>query len=100
MTTAGTGGDGLGTLSGSQYSGLTTSGTAPNGNVEINGLTLNFTGVGAPAGWYNNSYVFLVNSGGVDDIEVEVVPEPSTWALMLGGLALLVLWQRRKGQRN
>ena len=28
--------------------------------------------------------------------DLEVVPEPGTWALLLGGLALLVLLQRRK----
>ena len=27
---------------------------------------------------------------------LELVPEPGTWALMLGGLAVLVLWQRRR----
>ncbi len=97
---AGTGGNGNGLLTGSQYSGLTDGGTAANGFELINGLTLNFTGIGAPAGWYNNSYVFLVNNGGVDDIEVEVVPEPSTWAMMIGGLALLVFIQRRRGARN
>jgi len=29
---------------------------------------------------------------------VEVVPEPGTWAMMLGGLAALILWQRRKNK--
>jgi fibronectin-binding autotransporter adhesin len=47
---------------------------------------------GYTTGFYNGSYLFV--SG--DNIEVEVVPEPSAWALMLGGLALLVFWQRRK----
>ncbi len=39
-----------------------------------------------------SSELFLYqNSGtGAGDIEVEVVPEPGTWALMLGGLAMLV----------
>jgi fibronectin-binding autotransporter adhesin len=97
---AGNGGNGNGLLTGSQYSGLTDGGTAANGYELINGLTLSFTGIGAPANWYNNSYVFLVNNGGVDDIEVEVVPEPSTWAMMIGGLALLVFIQRRRGARN
>jgi len=48
------------------------------------------------AGFYAPSYLFLVNNGGVDDIDVEVVPEPGTWAMMLGGLAMLIVWQRRK----
>jgi hypothetical protein len=57
-----------------------------------------YPGSSEPPAWYSNSYVFLVNSGGVDDIEVEVVPEPSTWAMMLGGLGLLLCWQRRKNR--
>jgi len=97
---AGTGGNGNGLLTGSQYSGLTGGGTAANGYELVNGLTLDFTGIGAPANWYNNSYVFLVNNGGVDDIEVEVVPEPSAWAMMIGGLATLVFWQRRKRSKR
>jgi hypothetical protein len=28
--------------------------------------------------------------------DLEVVPEPGTWALMLGGLALLIVIQRRR----
>jgi hypothetical protein len=43
-----------------------------------------------------NSYLVLYQSAGVDDIDVVVVPEPGTWAMMLGGLALLIYWQRRK----
>jgi autotransporter-associated beta strand protein len=35
-------------------------------------------------------------SGGDAYFEVQSVPEPSTWALMLGGLALLVFYQRRR----
>jgi hypothetical protein len=30
--------------------------------------------------------------------DLEVVPEPGTWALMLGGLALLVVIQRRRNK--
>ena len=32
--------------------------------------------------------------------DLEVVPEPGTWALILGGLALLVVIQRRRNKRN
>ena len=42
--------------------------------------------------WYSGSQLYLVG----DDIEVEVVPEPGTWAMMLSGLALLLVLQRRK----
>ena len=97
---AGTGGNGEGTLAGSQYAGgaLGTNGTI-NGNLVLTGLSLSFGG-SQPPSWYANSYVFLVNSGGVDDIEVEVVPEPGTWAMMFGGLAVLFFWQRRKSKQD
>jgi len=42
-------------------------------------------------GYYDPSLVLV---GG----DLEVVPEPGTWALMLGGLALLVVVQRRRSQ--
>jgi fibronectin-binding autotransporter adhesin len=44
--------------------------------------------------WYNGSELFLNG----DSIEVDVVPEPSTWALMLGGLATLVVIMRRRNK--
>jgi fibronectin-binding autotransporter adhesin len=95
----------------SQYSGLsfgTSSGTLSSGlitpilNSGYNGtgnLSLNL--LAGAAGYYGaNSYLFLYQNTntGVDDIEVEVVPEPSTWAMMLGGLVVLVFIQRRKSK--
>jgi hypothetical protein len=53
-------------------------------------------GSGQTSGFYSNS-VLLVTDGGTE-IEIEVVPEPGTWAMMLGGLAMLVVWQRRKSK--
>jgi hypothetical protein len=47
---------------------------------------------GYTTGFYDGSYLY-VNG---DDIDVMVVPEPSTWAMMIGGLALLILVQRRR----
>jgi autotransporter-associated beta strand protein len=87
----------LGTSSGSlRATGLTTqilnSGVGMSGN-----LTLVLTGLSDT--WYGaNSYLFLYQDSatGADDIEVEVVPEPGTWALMLGGLAMLIFWQRSR----
>jgi len=91
---------GNGTTSG-QYSGLTTF-LNSKGQEEIEtGATSNLAlAFSSPtqAGFYAPSYLFLVNNGGVDDIEVEVVPEPGTWAMMLGGLAMLIVWQRRKSK--
>lgn len=71
-----------------QYTGFTVD---PVTN-RITGLNLVFANVGG----YQNSYLFLNTAGGVDDIEVEVVPEPGTWAMMLGGVAALILLQRRR----
>jgi autotransporter-associated beta strand protein len=94
-----------------QYSGLTlgtSTGTLASGLITPI-LNSNFGGSGdltlslssGAAGYYGNgSYLFLYQNSttGADDIEVEVVPEPGTWALMLGGLAMLVAWQRRKNR--
>jgi fibronectin-binding autotransporter adhesin len=54
-----------------------------------NGVTALANGTTADPGYYQPS---LYLSGG----DLEVVPEPGTWALMIGGLALLVVIQRRK----
>jgi autotransporter-associated beta strand protein len=68
------------------------------GNV-IENVTFNFTN--APtSGYYGRSYLELVNTGSGFNIDVEVIPEPGTWALMLGGLALLVLFQRVRRSRE
>ncbi len=97
---AGTAGNGDGTLTGSQYGGLTTTGTDTNGHAIISGVTLAFNDPTMQSLYGSQSYLFLVNAGGVDNIDVEVVPEPGTWALMLGGLALLVVCQRRRRSRD
>ncbi|HEY9154746.1 MAG TPA: PEP-CTERM sorting domain-containing protein, partial [Opitutaceae bacterium] len=82
-------------LNSSQFLGLTSSGTI-NGNTILSNFTLSFTG-SQPPSWYSNSYVFLSANG--QDIEVEVVPEPGTWALILGGFGVLFFWQRRKARQ-
>jgi len=43
--------------------------------------------------WYGGSV--LIYDATDNSIDVEVVPEPGTWMLMLGGLGTLILWQRR-----
>ena len=106
MLIAGNTGDGS-----DQYTGLnlgTPTGTLATGLI-IPILNSGFGGTGnltlsmssAAAGYYGNySYLFLYRNSttGADDIEVEVVPEPGTWALMLGGLAMLIFWQRLRRQ--
>jgi len=93
---------------GSQYTGLDlgTSVVLGSGITETQILNSNFGGTGsvnlsfgsANSYYGANSTLFLYQNAntGVDDIEVEVVPEPGTWAMMLGGLALLIFIQRRR----
>jgi len=50
------------------------------------------TGSGLSGGFYDGSYLFING----DSIDVEVVPEPSTWALIVGGLGLLIFIQRAR----
>ena len=68
--------------------GTNTLGVANNG--WVTNLSLNFQGGTYP----NGEGLYLYNGN------LEVVPEPSTWALMLGGLAVLILIQRRKNRSN
>jgi fibronectin-binding autotransporter adhesin len=83
-------------LSNSQYSGFSTFINSLNQIEIVSGGGLNFNFVGQPANsWYQaNSY--LIESNG--DIDVVVVPEPGTWAMMLGGLGVLLFWQRRRAR--
>ena len=99
---------------GSQYTGLDlgTSTSLGSGITETKILNSDFGGTGSLSlsfGNFNsfygsNSFLFLYQNAntGVDDIEVDVVPEPGTWALMLGGLAVLLVLQkvRRKQEIN
>jgi hypothetical protein len=77
-------GTSIGTLETGLITPIALSGVNQGGNLVVN--------AGAN---YPSSYLFLYqNSAGVDDIEVEVAPEPGTWAMLLGGLALLAFWRR------
>jgi len=103
----------------SDYSGLVTSidGKASDATLDGDGYVLGvYTGSGA----YGSNYtVIVINQYGPDGVtplsgsnvyaapvlyldagNLEVVPEPGTWALMLGGLALLVVIQRRKNKMD
>jgi len=78
-----------------QYGGLGTNIEIINGisyDVITSGLSLSFSPSVANTWYAAHSFLYLDNG----DIDVSVVPEPGTWALMLGGLAALLVWQRRK----
>jgi hypothetical protein len=77
------------------YAGITTTGgTDGSGNI-LNGyvttpLGLDINGTSTP---YSNIKLYLDNG------ELEVVPEPGTWSLMLGGVAVLFFLRLRRRQR-
>ncbi len=93
-------------VSGGQYTGLTlgTVTTLSSGVTETliqgSNLALAFSGTTDQQFYGANSYLVLYQNShtGVDDIDVIVVPEPGTWALMLGGLAMLVFITRAKSK--
>jgi len=95
-----------GGVSGGQYNGLTLGAvTSPSAGVTetliTGGNTALVFGSSIDTSYYGaHSYLVLYQASGIDDIDVVVVPEPGTWAMMLGGLAALILWQRRKQKRN
>jgi PEP-CTERM motif len=70
-----------------------------NSNVGGSGsVNLSFGSANSYYGANSTLFLYQNTHTGQDDIEVEVVPEPGTWAMMLGGLAMLVVWQRRKNR--
>ncbi len=94
-------------VNGSQYSGLTLGTVLQSGGgiteTLITGSNLQVAfGTTLDSTDYAKSFLVLYQNTntGVDDIDVEVVPEPGTWAMMLGGLAVLIFWQRSKRNRN
>lgn len=89
----------LGASTGDLATGLSTiilgSGEGGTGNLALE--------LGALSGSYpGGSYLFLYQNTttGADNIEVMIVPEPSTWALTLGGLFSLILVLRRTRSRQ
>jgi fibronectin-binding autotransporter adhesin len=105
-------------LSNSQYSGLVTVSSGGIYSLDGDGYVIGVAANGYTGGNTINSsdYTALaINEYAADGMtplstanyyaspqlylyegELEVVPEPQTWALLLGGLVGLVFWQRRK----
>lgn len=80
------------------FSGLNV--TQGSDGVITSGLSIATDAYFGPSTYYANSYLFVTDGG--DQIDVMVVPEPSTWAMMFAGLGLLLFWQRQRsrgGQR-
>jgi len=64
----------------------------------INDFTIeNLNGVGTLSFYYNPNGD---NGVGQEELLLTVVPEPSTWAMLLGGLATLLFWTRRRNSRR
>jgi hypothetical protein len=80
------------------YTGLDFGATTALGEQITGGLQLLASGTNGNffSQWYNSSDLYLQG----DNIVVEVVPEPQTWAMMLGGLAFLLFCQFRRHKRN
>jgi hypothetical protein len=76
------------------YTGLTYGATTSLGTLITGGLTLLAPGTTGNffSQWYGTSQLYLQG----DNIDVDVVPEPSSWAMMVGGLAVLFVVVRRK----
>ncbi len=74
-----TGGSGLNGINGTDFTPININQYGPDG---VTPLASNLV--------YPSPVLFLNNGN------LEVVPEPGTWALMLGGLALLIVIQRRR----
>jgi autotransporter-associated beta strand protein len=76
-----------------QFSGITV-----DGSNHISGLNLTLVGTATNGQqdslYYANSYLFM-NNGNIA-FEIEAGPEPSTWILLLGGLASLTFWKTRR----
>ncbi len=96
----------------SDYYGLVTTIDGTTLNLDGNGYVLGvWAGSGNPLTDYTPISLAVQNlSGGslesvypaaynklyLEDGKLEIIPEPSTWALMIGGLAALIFYQRRR----
>jgi hypothetical protein len=71
-----------------------TGGLDGNTNFNIDDFTIkNLNGVGVLSFWYNAS-------ANQEELLLTVVPEPSTWAMLIGGLATLIFWTRKRAARR
>ena len=67
-------------------------------NFNINDFSIeNLNGVGTLSWYYNPSGD---NNLGQEELLLTVVPEPSTWAMLVGGLITLIFWTRRRANNR
>jgi hypothetical protein len=76
------------------YAGITTTGGVDGSGNILNGYVTTPLPLSYNGGTYANTPLFLNNG------DLEIVPEPGTWGMMLGGLAMLLVIQRRKWQKS
>ena len=82
------------TTGGYQANGFVTGiGSGNLGSFNLYATNINGTTIGSSTN-LQNLRLYLYNG------DLEVVPEPGTWALMIGGLGVLLLWQRRKSNHD
>jgi hypothetical protein len=79
------------------YTGLEFGATSSLGKQIIGGLTLLAPNTAGNffSEWYGSSQLYLVG----DNIEIDAVPEPSVWGMILGGMAGLIFIQRCRRSR-
>ena len=87
-----------GSLSAGVYTLIQTDSAVNPFDSSLGSYTLN--GLSAYTGFTEQLQETLVNGDYVLQLDINAVPEPSAWALMLSGIGALAYWQRRRESRE
>ncbi len=87
-----------GTLDPSIYSLVEFGLGSGSGNTNLTTSDFQIENLNYLAGQYG--LLSFTQSGGQEVLQLEVVPEPGTWTLLLGSLGLLAFWRRRRCNGN